>query len=348
MWIKIKLEQLVSRLEYSSGVEKISNTQLKLTSYFLIIMGIICLFLRGSIFYIPVQILTPILWFVSALMLMIARRRIDRVKTFLSIAQQHMMIANKSRTLNVFIENYNQLLETLQTLGQYERQVKFKSSPLDDYARLKNEYQKHIQDALRRETHYNLEDKNNLERKYHYFCKEIERYKNQFSKDTLNVSEECKNEHIAEIPSLDKGLLSIDQLVEQQLKYVDLMCNDGWKFEEYCKQILLDNGFVNAELTPKSNDYGVDIIITNSDGVKYAIQCKCYSSKLGNTPIQEVAAGREYYKCQVGVVMSNNYFTNNAVNLAKNNGILLWDRNKLKDMIKISLQKQSTTPITEP
>lgn len=35
----------------------------------------------------------------------------------------------------------------------------------------------------------------------------------------------------------------------------------------------------------------------------------------------------------VAVVLSNNYFTKSAKELAKKNNVLLWDRDKLKDMI---------------
>ena len=63
------------------------------------------------------------------------------------------------------------------------------------------------------------------------------------------------------------------------------------------------------------------------------MQCKCYASALGNTPVQEVCAGKNMYNCHVGVVMTNNYFTASAKQLAEKNGILLWDRDKLQYMI---------------
>lgn len=39
------------------------------------------------------------------------------------------------------------------------------------------------------------------------------------------------------------------------------------------------------------------------------------------------------YNCHVSVVMTNNYFTASAKQLAEKNGILLWDRDKLQYMI---------------
>ena len=75
--------------------------------------------------------------------------------------------------------------------------------------------------------------------------------------------------------------------------------------------------------------------------MRYAIQCKCYSSALGNTPVQEVCAGKSMYNCHVGVVMTNNYFTAGAKQLAEKNGILLWDRDKLQQMIDSAISEES-------
>lgn len=122
--------------------------------------------------------------------------------------------------------------------------------------------------------------------------------------------------------------------IELELEKIDAMNTDGWRFEQYAVDLLMKNGFPSAEVTSGSNDYGVDVIATDANGVRYAIQCKCYSSKLSNSPIQEVVAGMIKYNCQVGVVLTNNYFTANATELAKSNNILLWDRDKLTQMIE--------------
>lgn len=108
---------------------------------------------------------------------------------------------------------------------------------------------------------------------------------------------------------------------------------NGHDFESYCASILSKIGFINVSVTPGSGDQGVDVI-AEKEGVRYAIQCKCYSSNLGNTPIQEVCAGKNMYNCHVGVVMTNRYFTDSAKQLAERNGILLWDREKLMQMIE--------------
>ncbi|MBQ7908473.1 MAG: restriction endonuclease [Elusimicrobiaceae bacterium] len=118
--------------------------------------------------------------------------------------------------------------------------------------------------------------------------------------------------------------------VEAELLSVDLM--EGHEFERWCSGLLLKNGFDKADVTPGSGDQGVDIL-AEKDGVHYAIQCKCYSHDLGNTPVQEVYAGKEMYRCHVGVVMTNQFFTAGAKQLADQTRVLLWDRDKLKSLI---------------
>ena len=117
---------------------------------------------------------------------------------------------------------------------------------------------------------------------------------------------------------------------------------DGHSFEQYCATVLQKNGFTGVYVTPSSGDHGVDVI-AEKEGVRYAIQCKCYSSALGNTPVQEVCAGKSMYNCHVGVVMANNYFTAGAKQLAEKNGILLWDRDKLQQMINSATSDYSRT-----
>lgn len=107
----------------------------------------------------------------------------------------------------------------------------------------------------------------------------------------------------------------------------------GLEFERFCATLLINNNFNEVVITPASGDQGVDILAVK-DGVKYAIQCKNYSSPLGNTSVQEVNAGKTFYKCHVGIVMTNSTFTKGAVELAESTGVLLWDRDKLLSMIK--------------
>lgn len=108
---------------------------------------------------------------------------------------------------------------------------------------------------------------------------------------------------------------------------------EGHDFEYFCANLLSKNGFNNVEVTQGSGDQGIDIIAYKDD-IKYGIQCKCYSSDIGNKAVQEAFAGKTFYNCHLACVLTNRYFTSSAKELAEKNGVLLWDRDKLLDLIK--------------
>ena len=108
---------------------------------------------------------------------------------------------------------------------------------------------------------------------------------------------------------------------------------EGHEIEYYCADLLMKRGFQEVEVTRGSGDYGIDIL-AERDGVTYAIQCKCYSAPVGVKAVQEAYAGRDYYDCMVGAVLTNQYFTQPAVEAAKKLKILLWDRGYLESMIE--------------
>lgn len=118
---------------------------------------------------------------------------------------------------------------------------------------------------------------------------------------------------------------NFDFIENENIEY-DLM--SGEEFEVYVSKILSKMGFCNIGLTKGSGDQGVDII-AEKDRIKYAIQCKRYSNPVGNKAVQEIFAGVSFYHCHIGVVVTNNYFTNAAKELAYENGVVLWDKDFL-------------------
>lgn len=126
-----------------------------------------------------------------------------------------------------------------------------------------------------------------------------------------------------------------------QIDLIDRM--EGPKFEQFIVELLCRLGYENVRQTGGSGDQGVDVL-AEKDGVQYAIQCKRYSHALGNTPIQEVNAGRQHYGCHVGVVVTNNYFTVGAKELASSCKVLLWDRDKLVSMLRAASMEIVTIP----
>lgn len=132
--------------------------------------------------------------------------------------------------------------------------------------------------------------------------------------------------------------------IKKQKKYLDSGINivdnlDGVEFEEYLLAHFVKLGY-KGTLTPKTNDYGADLILKKYDE-KIVVQAKRYSSKVGIEAVQQIIGAKEYYKADKGMVITNNYFTPNAVNLASSSNIELWDRKKLLNIFYKSNGKEN-------
>ena len=102
----------------------------------------------------------------------------------------------------------------------------------------------------------------------------------------------------------------------------------GVQFENLMIRILRDTGMIVHD-TPASSDYGADLIIEYK-GHRIAGQCKYYGNAIGVKAVQEVLGALAYYNCEAGVVFTNDTFTQQAVNLATANKVLLIDGNMLE------------------
>lgn len=107
----------------------------------------------------------------------------------------------------------------------------------------------------------------------------------------------------------------------------------GIQFENYCADILKRIGYYDIHITKASGDFGIDVLATKEE-ITYAIQCKSYSNTVGNKAVQEACSGRIFYGYDIAVVLTNNYFTPQAIETANKTSVLLWDRDVLNDMIK--------------
>lgn len=117
----------------------------------------------------------------------------------------------------------------------------------------------------------------------------------------------------------------------RRMRVMDEM--EGHDFEYFCADLLERQGFAEVEVTRGSGDFGVDIL-AEKDGVTYAVQCKRYHGTVGVDAVLRTYAGRDYYGCMVGAVMTNQYFTAPAVEAAAKLKILLWDRGYLEQMME--------------
>lgn len=118
------------------------------------------------------------------------------------------------------------------------------------------------------------------------------------------------------------------RLAQAGIKEIDQM--DGIEFEHYLV-ILFKKLGIQARRTPSSNDFGADLILEGKE--KVVIQAKRYKSKVGIKAVQEINSARDYYSAQEAWVITNNFFTLQAIKLAESTGVKLIDRNGLADLI---------------
>ena len=135
-----------------------------------------------------------------------------------------------------------------------------------------------------------------------------------------------KLKEIEKVEKLEKGEI----YHKYKISDTDLMT--GEQFEHFVAELFASMGY-KTQVTQLSNDQGVDVIAEK--GIeKIAIQAKCYSKPVGNRAVQEVTAGGRHYHATKFMVVTNNSFTREAVQLAKSNNVILWDRNVLKEKLE--------------
>ena len=113
---------------------------------------------------------------------------------------------------------------------------------------------------------------------------------------------------------------------------------DGHDYEYCCAELLRRKGFSKVSVTRGSGDQGIDII-AYANKKKFGIQCKFYSNPVGNSAVQEAYTGAKFYGCNVAAVMTNNGFTESAMELAAATGVLLWGNSTITYPVhKVSLR----------
>jgi restriction system protein len=121
------------------------------------------------------------------------------------------------------------------------------------------------------------------------------------------------------------------KILDSRINDIDAM--SGQEFEQFLA-VLLEEGGSSVELTPKSKDYGADLILTNEKGKRAVIQAKRYSEKtVGVDAVQQVNTAKAYYKAQDAFVITNRKFSNEAQVLVRATSVRLLDREDLIELI---------------
>lgn len=172
-------------------------------------------------------------------------------------------------------------------------------------------------------TYYILKQKNNIYNTFPFEIKNIQTTINEFKEKRQNelLRKQILSENSTEITIRTQFRPSIND--------IDVMT--GVEFEKFVCVLFQRMGYI-AYVTQTSRDQGLDVI-AEKNGKRIGIQAKCYANIVSNSAVQEAVAGKNYYNCERVIVVTNNFFTKSAIDLAKANNVVLWNRDILKEKI---------------
>ncbi len=127
---------------------------------------------------------------------------------------------------------------------------------------------------------------------------------------------------------------------EYQLSKTDIYDIDRMSGTEFEQRLIILYRNLGYKVTHigHSGDAGVDLIV-EKDGIKTAVQAKRYKGNVPESAVQQVHTGKDYYKCDRAIIVTNSFFTQMAQNVAAKTNITLWNRNTL---IKELLEEHDT------
>lgn len=115
------------------------------------------------------------------------------------------------------------------------------------------------------------------------------------------------------------------------LELADVDNMSSGEFEQYVGKLMKRRGY-KTRVIGKAGDMGVDVVAQNG-AKKYAVQVKRYNQPVSRRAVSDAVAGKDHYGCNAAMVVTNNYFTKGAMDLARSTKCQLVDRDTLADWI---------------
>lgn len=102
----------------------------------------------------------------------------------------------------------------------------------------------------------------------------------------------------------------------------------GHDYEFFVSDLIRRAGWL-ATVTPGSGDHGADII-AELGGERVAVQCKYFSSPVGNKSVQEAYSAKGFYDCDHACVVTSSSFTPAAKKAAAKLGVSLLHHSEIE------------------
>lgn len=166
----------------------------------------------------------------------------------------------------------------------------------------------------------------------------------EYDQENMSYLERLLNEKKIQVTNLKDKVTEIRKNLELEQFKNNLSITDetisisdcdkmkGHDFEVFLESLFKKMGYV-ATVTKGSGDQGADLIIEKL-GQKQVVQSKKSQNKISNKAVQEIGTAIKHYDADSGIVVTNNFFHDSALELAKSNRIELIDRTKLEELLK--------------
>lgn len=123
------------------------------------------------------------------------------------------------------------------------------------------------------------------------------------------------------------------------LSYVDDMSPE--EFVNWLKGFFENNGFA-VKATQRDPQFGISLIMVKKSQIRrakpetYIVQAKRYTSDVDLKSVQKALAAQHYYNIDHCIICTNQYYTDDAMELAKSKGVTLMNRDHV---YKIKMQE---------
>lgn len=125
---------------------------------------------------------------------------------------------------------------------------------------------------------------------------------------------------------LSRGLTWANRRMFAQVGINEIDAMDGKAFQSYLEFLFRNLGH-RVRHSLRGKDTGG--FITIEEGVRTVVQAKRYDITVGLRAISEALAVKDQHRCAQAMVVSNNYFTQQAWEWAMIHGVTIWDRDRL-------------------
>lgn len=139
-----------------------------------------------------------------------------------------------------------------------------------------------------------------------------------------------------DMEAIDYYIKAIDVVLDVEELDIDecpsMLPESGHDYERYVAAIFESYGY-SARVTKGSGDHGADIVV-HWGGGEIVVQCKHYSSPVGNKAVQEAYSAKGFYDADQAWVVASSSFTPAAKIAAERLGVLLLHHEDLPEMLE--------------